>query len=134
MIDEKSVKTRIKASRTGLHLSQKEMAERLGISRTAYIALESGHTHIINDNLRKIARETGISIEELVLGYHPEEDASSLLQQAQQRFSRQMKALTEDYERRLREKENSIVLLNRLVKSQEDDLKTKDSIISMLQK
>ena len=134
MMDEKSVKERIRKYRKRSRLSQKEMADRLGISRTAYIALETGETRLFNANLQKIAGETGTSLEELVLGYHPVKDAATALEETRERFDERLKTLTEDYERRLREKDRNIELLNRLVKSHEDDLKTKDSIISMLQK
>ncbi|MBQ4189083.1 MAG: helix-turn-helix transcriptional regulator, partial [Bacteroidales bacterium] len=43
-MDEKTVKQRIKAYRKQSKLSQKEIADQIGISRNAYIGIENGDT------------------------------------------------------------------------------------------
>jgi len=70
-MDNNSVKKNLKNSRKEKRITQKEMAEKMGISRTAYRNLEEGDTKLLSDHIGQFARILGKSEEELVLGYHP---------------------------------------------------------------
>jgi len=70
-MDNNSVKKNLRNSRKEKRLTQKEMAEKMGISRTAYRNLEEGDTKLLSDHIGQFARILGKSEEELVLGYHP---------------------------------------------------------------
>ena len=133
-MDEKTVKQRIKAYRKQSKLSQKEIADQIGISRNAYIGIENGDTRIFNEKLQKIAEVTDTTIEKLVLGYEPVENAEYKLGEAKMDFDEKYRRLQEDYEARIREKDDTIALLKKLVDSLQESLKSKDSIIALLQK
>ena len=133
-MDEKTVKQRIKAYRKESKLSQKEIADKIGISRNAYIGIENGDTRIFNEKLQKIAELTDTTIEKLVLGYEPIENAEYKLGEAKTEFDQKYRHLKEEYETRIREKDDTIALLKKLVDSLQESLKSKDSIIALLQK
>lgn len=133
-MDEKTVKQRIKAYRKESKLSQKDLADKIGISRNAYIGIENGNTRIFNEKLQKIAELTDTTIEKLVLGYEPVENADARLGEIQVEFKEKTKKMQEEYEKHLAEKDNTINLLKELVNSLQESIRTKDSIIAMLQK
>lgn len=60
--------------RHSLNLTQVQMAQKLGISRQAYINLENGKTAIINKQIIKMAECCDIPEEKIMFGYGPEED------------------------------------------------------------
>lgn len=99
-MDNTSVKNNIRQARKGLHLTQKELADKLGISRTAYRNLEQGETRIICDHLPKIAELSGKSPEELVLGYRPIDAENSMLQDSET-YQNKLANLSSDYEERI---------------------------------
>ena len=123
-MDEKTVKQRIKAYRKQSKLSQKEIADQIGISRNAYIGIENGDTRIFNEKLQKIAELTDTTIEKLVLGYEPVENAEYKLGEAKMDFDEKYRRLQEDYEARIREKDDTIALLKKLVDSLQESLKS----------
>ena len=71
-MDNDSVKDNIRNFRKIYKLTQSEMADKLGISRTAYRNIESGETRLISENVSRIADILHIRTEDLVLGYSPE--------------------------------------------------------------
>lgn len=71
------IKANIRKVRYEMHLTQQETADRIGISRTAYRNLENGDTRIFSDHITSLARLSGKSEEEIVLGYNPESMAAS---------------------------------------------------------
>lgn len=133
-MDEKQIKESIRRCREESGLTQKEIAQKIGISRNAYADLENGGTRIFNEHLEKIASETSRSVEELVFGFTPVEDASKKLEEDRLQFDSRMKATVEEYERRLSEKDMLIEVLQKLVAQLELDCKNKDAIIHMSQK
>jgi putative transcriptional regulator len=60
--------TRIRKARESAHISQAELARRIGISKTAMHAIEGGHTDPRASRIVAIARELGVSIDALLLG------------------------------------------------------------------
>lgn len=77
-MDNSTIKENIRRIRKSKGLTQEEMADRLGISLTAYRDLEKGSTSIMNSNINKIAEITGTSTEEIVLGYRPSQSEGRL--------------------------------------------------------
>ena len=77
-MDNNSIKDNIRNIRKGKGLTQEDMADRLGISLTAYRDLERGSTSIVNSNIYRIAEITGTSTEEIMLGYLPEQADGSI--------------------------------------------------------
>ena len=77
-MDETKIKTNIRALRMKYKITQTNMAEILGISRTSYRNLECGKTALLHDDVYKIAKILETTTEELVLGYYPIKDIKSL--------------------------------------------------------
>ena len=59
---------RIRKARESAHISQAELARRIGISKTAMHAIEGGHTDPRASRIVAIARELGVSTDALLLG------------------------------------------------------------------
>ena len=65
--------TNLRRARELAGLSQAELADDLGVSRTTIVALESGRTHLFNKTVPLIARRLGISVEKLLCGRSAED-------------------------------------------------------------
>ena len=139
-MDNDSVKENIRNFRRNLRVTQSEMADKLGISRTAYRNLENGETRLLNENLGRIAEILNVGTEELVLGYHPRRQTSTEDELADQytgqiteirkRYKAEIDTLTEEISRlRLENTE-----LRRHIETQQDLIETKSELIVMLKK
>ena len=129
-MDELSVKDNLKRVRKRLNLTQQEMAERVGLSRAAYANLETGPTRIINDAVEKVAELADISLAELVTGYRTTDELEQELDRVQQSSGRRIA----DLEARLLSREAEIATLKELIDTLRDSVRTKDEIISLLEK
>ncbi len=70
-MDEDAIRLRLKESRNRNGLTQKEMAEELGIDRNTYSNIERGSTALVCRHLERIAELLHTTEEELLLGYKP---------------------------------------------------------------
>lgn len=109
-MDNRAIKARIKALRDRLGISQEEMADRLGIARNTYANIEKpGVSAIVRKDLEDIARELGVSEEELLLGYvpcHPGDQNS--LEDVRARYLGEKEAEKHNFEARLADKDQVI--------------------------
>ena len=122
-MDNRSVKNNIQNFRKARRLTQEETALKLEISLTAYRDMEKGKTAIINPNLPRLADILDTSIEELLLGYKPEEHGGGMVEEMRQEYGDRIGIL----ERRINDLEN-------LVRSHEETIRSKNEIIAMLKK
>ena len=122
-MDNISIKDNIRKIRKAHKLTQEEMALQLGISITAYRDLEKGNTSILNGNVVKMAELLDTPTEELVLGYRPSQIESANLHEIQAEYTGKIEVL----ERRIKDME-------KLVASNEEIIRGKNEIISMLKK
>ena len=122
-MDNVSIKENIRKIRQKLRLTQEDMAHRLNISITAYRDLEKGRTSILNSYVGLLADVFETSTEELVLGYRPSQIAGRDIREVQEEYQSKVSNL----ERRIEDLEKVITLL-------EENIQSKDQIISMLQK
>ena len=122
-MDNISIKDKIRKIRKAHKLTQEEMALQLGISITAYRDLEKGNTSILNGNVVKIAELLDTPTEEIVLGYRPSQIESASLQEVHAEYSSRIDVL----ERRIKD-------LEKLVASDEEIIRGKNEIISLLKK
>ena len=99
------------------------MAANINISLTAYRDLEAGKTNIVNTRILKIAECLNTSVEELVLGYQPEQLQEGELEDLQTEYGTKISSL-----------EKRIVDLEKLVASLEEIVESKNEIIVMLKK
>ena len=121
-MDNNSIKKNIKRFRESKGLTQEYMADTMGISLTAYRDFEKGSTSIVNRNVYKVAEITGISIEELVLGYRPEQSDGSI-DDVRTEYGNKVEALL-----------TRISDLEKIVASLEAAIESKNEIIAMLKK
>lgn len=131
-MDELKIKQSIKRSREECNLTQKELAEKVGISTNAYAEIESGKTRIFNENLPKIALETGRSFEKLVWGFNPDEALAAGLGEAEKEFNQKISDIQGNYERIIQEKESHISSLSKENEFLKKELDNKNSIIAKL--
>lgn len=124
-MDNKSLKKNLRNAREKAGKSQTEMAEELGISRTAYRNLETGKTKIISECLPKLARAACISEEVLVLGYSPVDKESIALND--------YKGREEELLARIRDLETQNKRLTEEKESLEREMRGKDQQIELLQ-
>lgn len=122
-MDNSSIKENIRNFRKSRNYTQEEMANRLGISLTAYRDLEKGDTSIMNSNLSKVATLLDTTTEELVLGYRPVQMGGPGIEDVRAEYGGRIDIL-----------EKRILDLERLVMSLEETISTKNEIITMLKK
>ena len=120
-MDNSSIKDNIRRVRKARKLTQEELADRLEISLTAYRDLEKGSTNIVNANVIRLAELLGTSTEELVLGYRPVQAHGKMLEDIRTEFGSRIEAM-----------ERRIADLEKLVETQEETIRTKNDIISLL--
>lgn len=139
-MDNNTVKENIIRQRKSLKLSQQDVAEKIGMSRTAYRNIEKGDTRLLSDNIGKIAEVFGVDAEELVLGYAADRDPDGSLrdensyrrmyEELKSRYDSEVSAHAEEIARL----GNEITSLKDYVAMQKDLISTKDEIIAMLRK
>jgi transcriptional regulator with XRE-family HTH domain len=122
-MDNSSIKDNIRKVRKARKLTQEELADKLDISLTAYRDLEKGNTNIVNSNVIRIAELLGTTTEELVLGYRPVQAPGKLLEDVRAEYGDKIEVM-----------KKRISDLEKLVRSQEETIATKNEIIEMLKK
>ncbi len=133
-MNNKSIKKNIAQKRNDSGLTQAAMADKVGMSRNAYRNLEQGDTRIINNKVDIIAEQLGTTTEGLLLGYEPVEADSMRLKDIQDENAARLKQLEAEYESKLAALNEQIELLKGQVAAQQDAIKTRDEIISMLKR
>ena len=129
-----SVKKNISQKRKASGISQTEMADKLGLSRTADRNIEMGDTRLISDKVEDIARLLDVTAEELVLGYKPSENMAMRFNDIEHEFEEERSAIIRQYESEMKRLENTIDTLNSYITALKDTLLTKDEMIAMLKK
>lgn len=122
-MDNSSIKDNIRKVRKARKLTQEELADRLDISLTAYRDLEKGNTAIVNSNVIRLAELLDTTTEELVLGYRPVQAPGKLLEDVRTEYGGKIEAM-----------ERRIADLEKLVRSLEETIATKNEIIAILKK
>lgn len=128
---EKQLRDNLYRIRKEKNLSQKQMADKLGISRVAYVNIEKGKTHLVNENVERFAALNDVSPAELVLGYKVDDDVHTL-RQAQDDYGRRRQELVTSYEERIEALNREIEDLKQQVADLRDSIDTKNDIINML--
>lgn len=132
-MDNRSIKENIVKLRTGRKLSQEDAADRMSISRNSYRNLEKGKTKIISEQLPKLAETLGCTQEEILLGYEPDRSGEGELHEGDGMVA-QMRAITENYEKRIAELQSELEKEKQLTASLADTVAALKEIIRMLQK
>lgn len=132
-MDSDSVKKNIQKVRKEMGLTQKEMAEKLGISRTAYRNLEKGETRVYSDHISKMAELAGKQEEEVVLGFSPERFEDGQLREISN-YEERLQALRDDYENKLSDLREKIRIKEELIDSLQSNVRTLTSMVELLRK
>lgn len=130
-MDSNSVKQNIRKVRKDMGLTQKEMADKLGISRTAYRNLEKGETKVYSNHISKMAELAGKAEEEVVLGYTPRQADAEQLREIQN-YEERLNTLTEYYETRISDLNEKLKDREKLIESLQNNVKTLQSMVDLL--
>lgn len=133
-MDNESVKKNIMNLRLERSLTQRQMAEELGMARNTYRSIEKGKTQMISETVMKVAEWAGVTPEEIVLGYLPSEYGSIQLKEARERFNKRVNEITEEYETRIAGLMKEIRMLNDLLKEKDDNIRNLKSIVALIEK
>ena len=127
----------IRRIRKSLGLSQAAMAEELGIGRTAYINFETGRTLLYSRNLVKFSAYAGTTESSIICSEFREDSEGSLLRDEGGEQLR-MKAVREDYEKRIAELQEKLAEVDASLKHQiqvsESLIKTNEFLMGRLDK
>ncbi len=133
-MDNDSIKNNLFKLRLERNMSQREVAEALGISRNAYRGIEMGKTMLISEKVFMLAEWAGVTPEEIVLGFAPSKDSSRMLKDARERFNTRVKELVDEYENKLGDARKENEYLRERLKEKEDYIATLKSMLAFLQK
>ena len=133
-MDERSITLNLQLLRLRRGLTQDNVAEAAGITRVAYSHLETGKVKILNRKISRIAEILGVSLEELLLGYQPEPDASGRLHELSAGYDEKYRNTLREFDNRLEEKTSEIATLRSLTESQKKTIATQEEIIQMLRR
>lgn len=132
-MDSSSVKKNILKTRKDLGLTQKEMADKLGISRTAYRNLEKGETKVYSSHISAMARLSGKNEEELVLGYVPRASEEQHLREMDN-LAERMKTMQEQYEARIQDLLAKLAEKDDLIEFLKSNIRSQQSMLDYLSK
>ncbi len=121
--------TFFRKARLDLRYSQEEIADRMGISRTAYVKLENGITRVISDSVLRFSSATGIPLRQIIDACYPEGDGSRLREEAD--TEARIKALRDEYEDRLERKSSEIEGLKAVVSAQQRTIDAQQGMLDM---
>lgn len=123
------IKKNISDARNALNLTQAEMAEKIGISRQAYLNLENGKTSPINKQITKMAESCGITEEKILFGYSYAEMESSQLRETETLKERILDLEEEKY-RETADLKMRVEDLSELLASERQHVRTQAALIS----
>ena len=121
--------TFFRKARLDLRYSQEEMADRMGISRTAYVKLENGTTRVLSPSVVSFSRVTGIPLRKIVESCYPEGDGTLLREEAD--AEERLKSLREEYEDRLERKSSEAEALKAVVSAQQRTIEAQQAMLDM---
>ncbi len=128
------IKGNIYLKRKELSLTQEEVAQKLGISVTAYRDLERGNTNMLNPHIPKIAEVLETTVEELILGYIPLSKDIRNLEELEEQYQTKAKSREKEFTKRESEFQNQISHMQTAIDSLKETVQTKNDIIGLLQK
>lgn len=132
-MDNESIKDNICRLRTMKGLSQDEMAGRLGIVRNTYRNIEKGSVRLISSHLSNIAAALDVSMEELVLGYHPSEWYSRL-QEERVKYEKKEKNIVGRYEEIIDNLKDIVEDRDKEIRDLREILDAKNEIIALIKR
>ena len=133
-MDEKTIKENIRRFRLQKGLTQEELAESLHIARASFSNIESGPVRIIHAKVCELAPLLGVSLEELLLGYAPDRDASLRLNEAVAEYDARYRQMQEEFSGKMEDRSSELATLQDLIETQKATIRMQDEIIAMLKR
>lgn len=125
-MDNKEIKWNIRQARKSLQMSQGELADKMGISRQAYVKLETGNTAIINHHISEMSEATGFPEEMILFGLDRKEAGYDEIKE-RQKWQDRLAEVRKDGEKQIAELRNRLSLLEEL---HEQDAQLIDALTS----
>lgn len=132
ILDESTMRGNLRKARVARGLTQAEVADFLKISVTAYQKIESGKTRIINEHYLRCAELFGVSAAELVNGYEPMRNTSSIFSDLKQSYGDKMIELEKHYIGEIQLRELEIRRLTEAIKDKDHLISTQQLLIERL--
>lgn len=82
-----------------MHLTQNELADRMGVVRGSYVNLENGKTKVVTESVLSFCRATGVSLLEVMEACYPQYCGGLLKEDA--RYKELLNQMRDEYEQRL---------------------------------
>ena len=127
-MSNKKVKKNIAEVRNSMKLTQAEMAKKIGISRQAYINLESGKTAVINKQITKMAESCGLPEEKILFGYSVDELSSNMLHESES-HKEQLAAVIKEKDEAIEVLKEKLDILTQLIFAERQTVKTQIQLI-----
>lgn len=132
ILDESTMRGNLRKARVARGLTQAEVADFLKISVTAYQKIESGKTRIINEHYLRCAELFGVSAAELVNGYEPVRNATSIFADLKQSYGDKMIELEKHYINEIQIREMEIRRLRESIQDKDRIISTQELLIERL--
>ena len=113
-MDNNSIALNVRKLRDELSLTQAEMADMMGVSRTNYVSLESGKSLAISKNVMRLAKALDIDPSEILLGRGYRDRLAAELREGPD-FEEIKKTLLEQHRMEMEEKERCIEQLTEML-------------------
>lgn len=133
-MDDLTIRGNLKKRRQELGLTQTEMASRLDISLNAYRKLEKGPTLLINQQMDKFAKATGISLAELVNGFEPSDPGENNLNDLRNTYEQRLGSLKNEYSSEILRLQKENETLAERISDKNNEITAKDKLIAFLEK
>lgn len=127
---DKTIKANLAQKRRERNLTQASLAEMLKIDRNTYRNIEAGATMMINPHLPGICGILGCSVEELLLGYDPED--TSRLEASGKAYGSGLERALEEERSRGESLRAEVSVLGERIKVLEDIIQDKTDLIRFL--
>jgi len=124
-------RNKIKELRDKAGLTQKELAESIGISTRALISLEAKED-LVNKHLPEIAKVTGFPEFEL-MGYELPEDIQTATRKLRDAYDARYQSKVDEYEDKIKKMSEKLDLQDGIIKSQEKAISSLEKLNKMLE-
>lgn len=121
---------RIKEIRDRAGLTQKDLADYVGLSTRSLISLEQKE-ELVNKHLEKIAEYTGSSVVELI-GYEIPDDVREETGKLREAYDQRHRDMVSSYEQQLKQLREKITLLENNLEAHMQTIRTQKELIKML--
>jgi transcriptional regulator with XRE-family HTH domain len=132
--DDAKIREYLRRKRLELGLTQAEVAERVGYSKTAYCNLETGSTEILNKIFVKLPEALGVSIEELLLGFEPDDPGKNIVEDVRSEYGQKMRMMRDGFQGELSRLNEEIRHLKEQIHDKEETISAQKVHIKDLQK